>query len=106
MHDLATIRRRNEAAHAQAIRRARARGAWVVVVYAGLTLLEHSEHASEAAARSAAQARGREASERIEVLPPLGDVDLALLGGRDQSEDRPVSFATVDDYLRHVGRAA
>lgn len=106
MHDLATIKRLNEEAHARAIRCARARGAWVLVVYAGLTLLEHSEHASEAAARSAAHARGRGASERVDVLPPLSDVDLALLGGRDQSEDRPVSFATVEDYLRHIGRAA
>jgi hypothetical protein len=105
MHDLNTIVRLNVEAHGKAITQWRADGKFVVAIYEGITLHAATPYGDEETARIAARAdEQRNTGRRVEVLLPTGSFHAAT---RDQSEDRGVSYATVEEAVaattQHLG---
>lgn len=82
MHSLSAIQRKNALATAKAIQARRASGKFVVVHYAGATILTFDVHAERPT-----DVKPHEFATHTEVLEPLGQADAALVRGRDQSED-------------------
>lgn len=101
MHDLNTIVRLNRQAHERSISTWRNQGKYVVAAYDGMHLVVAEPHDSADSAISAG-ARITVPGLSISLLPPIPPEQ--RVGHRDQSEDRGVSFASIDDYLRHTGQ--
>lgn len=91
MHSLEQIHANNERAVNHAVRLERAKGRYVAVATAGLNVVEY--RACDEPLHAAAQAAALHdeypdgAGCSVEVLPPLGKAEAALVLGRDQSED-------------------
>ena len=101
MHDLNTIKRLNAKAHERAIADWRNGGKYVVTVYDGLSLVVAEPYDTQEQALAALD-KVKAVGVTTYVYPPIPPEQ--RVGHRDQSEDRGVSFASIDDYLRHTGQ--
>lgn len=105
MHDLSTIRRLNLEAHEKAITDWRNDGKYVLAMYEGLTLVAAEPHDNVDSCISAGARAQCVVGTSLKLLPPVPEAQ-RISRHRDQSEDRQVNFATVEDYLRHTGQLA
>jgi hypothetical protein len=89
---------------ALAIEHFRSQGRFVMAVYAGLHIvsIESFSTAEEAADGVADRTERLEASERIEMFPPVLPVQDANPAAAEQYDEHTPGFATLAQFLEHV----